>query len=69
MLRTKQIISFRLPPDLIKVLGQKAAKQHVSRNKLTELVLRHHFSQGDKHLSDLMEQEVLRDDKTIDLFA
>lgn len=68
-LPVKKLISFRLPPDVIKTLTTKAIKQHVSRNKLTELILRDHFSRGDRHLSALIEQEPDRDDRTLDMFA
>jgi hypothetical protein len=68
---TKKIIAFRLPGDLMKTLGTKATRQHVSRNKLVEFILRDYCGRTDKDLRDLIKnpQEEERDDQTIDLFA
>jgi hypothetical protein len=65
----KLIISFRLPPDLMKTMKAKAARQHISRNKLCELILRDHFAKPDRHLSELINAEDRSDANQIDLFA
>lgn len=67
---TKQIIAFRLPGDLMKTLGAKATKQHISRNKFVELILRNYLSKHDRELRDIVETPVeAPDDRQVDLFA
>ena len=41
---TSRVISFRMPPDLIAAIGASAKSEHVSRNKLVELLLREHLA-------------------------
>lgn len=67
----KKIIAFRLPSDLMKTLGSKAAKQHVSRNKFVELILRNYTARSDQELREIIANppEDVTDDKQIDLFA
>ncbi|MDK4729369.1 hypothetical protein EVC08_041 [Rhizobium phage RHph_N65] len=68
---SKKIIAFRLPNDLMKTLSGKAAKQHVSRNKLVEFILRSYLAKSEAELRHMISNppEDERDDQTIDLFA
>lgn len=66
----KKITTFRLPGELMKTLGAKAAKHHVSRSKFVELVLRNYVAKGDRELREIMETPVeAPDDRQVDLFA
>jgi hypothetical protein len=67
---TKKIIAFRLPGDVMKTLGAKAAKQHVSRNKFVEIILRQYLAKTDRELAELITNLVeAPDDRQVDLFA
>jgi metal-responsive CopG/Arc/MetJ family transcriptional regulator len=67
----KKIIAFRLPGDLMKTLGAKATKQHVSRNKLVEFILRSYLAKSEAELRHMIENppEDMTDAGQIDLFA
>jgi hypothetical protein len=67
---TKKIFAFRLPDSVAKTLSKQAARQHVSRNKLVEFILRDYCVRPDRDLRDLLEstQEAASDEQ-IDLFA
>lgn len=67
----KKIIAFRLPDDVMKTLGSKAAKQHISRNKLVELILRSHLAKTDRELAEIVKHPVEGqvDASTLNIFA
>ncbi len=60
-------VAFRLPDDVIVLANKAANDQHVSRNKLVELVLRAALEPGYADQRDVAKQEV--DQQQIDLFA
>jgi hypothetical protein len=67
----KSIAAFRLPNTLLKTLTTKAGRQHISRNKLVELILHEHMGKTDRELRDMINKprEDEADDNQIDLFA
>lgn len=51
----KTVIAFRLPPELVKTLTAKARKHRVSRNRVTEYILRDYFAKDEEELKAILD--------------
>lgn len=72
----KKITAFRMPDDLMADLGTVAANMSISRNKLSELILRKGVNEylgkdtaGPARALEMLTPQEAVDDRQVDMFA
>lgn len=67
-----KITTMRLPKDLMKMIDRRAQKNHVSRTRMIEWILRDYLNKSDAELRDIVTgpaKEITADENQADLFS